>query len=100
MYAPRLLYRYHGIMSTPITAVIMPPARKEMRRGARLEMSLAGLTTLAAMLVVSVATESITSETMMTGTEPRRATTSTGSQIVRWKMIVVALVTTMPMKQK
>src|ERR1043165_6383321 len=87
-------------MRTPITAVIMPPARKEMRPGARLEMSLAGLTTLAAMLVVSVATESMIREMMITGAEPTRATTSVGSQMVLPKMIGVALVTAMPMKQK
>ena len=38
--------------------VISPPVRKEIRRGQRLEKSLAGLTTLAAMLVASVARQS------------------------------------------
>src|SRR6185295_426002 len=100
MYAPRLLYRYHGIIKTPMIAVIIPPMRNEMRFGSRFEMSFAGLTTFAAIFVVSVATESMTSEMMITGTEPSFATTLTGSQIVSWKMIVVALVTMIPMKQK
>src|SRR5262245_55731278 len=78
----------------------MPPIRKLIRPGARLLMSLAGLTTLAAMLVVRVATESMVNEMMITGTLPSFATTCTGSQMVWWKITVVALVTTMPMKQK
>src|ERR1035437_2802346 len=47
---------FQGIMRTPTTPVIRPPVRKEIRRGLRLEKSLEGETTLAATLVLRVAT--------------------------------------------
>ncbi len=72
---------YHGMISTPSTAVIIPPVRNEIRRGDRLEKSLAGLTTFAAIFVESVATDKATSEKATTGNEPIFATSFTGSQI-------------------
>ena len=47
-------------MSTLTTPVMMPPVRKEIRRGFRFEKSLDGYTTLAATLVFKVATSSAT----------------------------------------
>ncbi len=45
----------------PSTPVMMPPVRKEIRRGFRLEKSFDGETTFAATLVFSVAISSATS---------------------------------------
>jgi hypothetical protein len=68
-----------------------------MRRGARLEKSLAGETTLAAMLVVSWAASTTSAPMMMTGGLPITAMSSTGSQIARPNTTIVALVTATPM---
>ena len=68
-----------------------------MRRGARLEKSLAGDTTLAAMLVVSCASSTTSAPKMMTGGLPMRAMSTTGSQIASPKITIVALVTATPM---
>ena len=68
-----------------------------MRRGARLEKSLAGETTFAAMLVVSCAASTTSAPTMITGGLPIRAISTTGSQIASPKTTIVALVTATPM---
>jgi hypothetical protein len=69
-------------------------------RGARLEKSLAGDTTLAAMLVVSCASMMTSAPKMITGGLPMRAISTTGSQIASPKSTTVALVTATPMKAK
>src|SRR5216684_1117259 len=50
MYAWASLSSFQGIISTPMTPVIMPPVRKEMRHGLKFEKSFEGDTTLAATL--------------------------------------------------
>ena len=62
--------------------VMKPPMRKEILRGARWAKSLAGLTTLAAMFVASVAMQSASIATTSTTGFLKRVSTSTGSQIV------------------
>ena len=64
-----------------MTPVIRPPVRNEIRRGQRWAKSLAGLTTLAAMLVASVARQSETIATTSTSGLRNRESSSTGSQI-------------------
>ena len=64
-----------------MTPVIRPPVRKEMRLGHRWAKSLAGLTTLAAMLVASVARHSANMEITSTAGFVMRASSTTGSQI-------------------
>ena len=61
--------------------VIRPPVRKLIRRGQRWEKSLAGLTTLAARLVASVATQSESIAITSTTGLLNRVSRSTGSQI-------------------
>ena len=56
MYASALASSFHGMMRMPTTPVITPPVLKLIMRGAQLAKSLAGLITLAAMLVLMVAT--------------------------------------------
>lgn len=51
MYALKSPSSFQGIIKIPITPVIRPPVRNEMRRGFRLEKSFEGETTLAATLV-------------------------------------------------
>ena len=62
--------------------VISPPMRKEILRGARCAKSFAGLTTLAAMFVASVARQSANIATTSTIGFVNFVSTSTGSQIV------------------
>ena len=50
----------------PITPVMSPPMRNETHRGPRWAKSFAGLTTFAAMLVASVATQSESIATIST----------------------------------
>src|ERR1700747_1351080 len=74
-------------MTMPIAQVIRPPVRKLMRRGERFEKSLAGETTLAATLTLSVAiSKAIMARTTAKGL-PRRARTATGFQSASPKMI-------------
>ena len=73
--------------------------RKEILRGARCAKSLAGLTTLAAMFVASVAMHSATSDVTNTAGLLNRVSTSTGFQSVSLKMMVVADVTATPMNE-
>src|SRR5438132_13638469 len=82
----------------PITAVMRAPFLNEMRLGEMLLKSLEGATTLAARLVVSVATESPTIEMITITGPPMCASSSTGSEIRLPKMNTVAVVTTAPMK--
>ena len=58
-----------------------PPVLKSMSRGKALAKSLAGDTTLAAMLTASVATTAVNIEMAMTSGASKRATSLTGSQI-------------------
>src|SRR5205807_4661117 len=86
-------------MMMPMAQVIRPPARKLMRRGERFEKTLAGETTLAATLTLRVAmSKAIMARTTAQGL-PRRARTATGSQRAWPKIIMVAEVTAMPMKE-
>ena len=66
----------------PMRAVMNPPVRNEIFRGARWEKSFAGLTTSAAMFVASVAMHSASMATINTIGFLKRVSTSTGSQIV------------------
>ena len=76
-----------------------PPVRKVIFFGARCAKSFAGLTTLAAMFVASVAMQSAIIATTSTTGFLKRVSTSTGSQIVEPKMIVVAEVTATPINE-
>ena len=58
-----------------------PPVLNEIRRGKALAKSLAGETTLAAMLTASVATTAVNIETATTTGALKRPTSWTGSQI-------------------
>src|SRR5437879_5703354 len=90
--------RVHGCMTMPMAQVMRPPVRKLMRRGERLEKSLAGETTLAATFTLSVAiSKAIIARTTAKGF-PRRARTATGFQSASPKMMRVTEVTAMPMK--
>src|SRR3954471_4925278 len=82
-------------------AVISPPVRKEIWRGARFEKSLEGETTLAAMLVEICAMTTITiASTSSTGRSASSwATSATGSQIGLPYSTIVAEVTAMPMNE-
>ncbi len=71
MYVSALSRNFHGIITMPKTPVMTPPSLKLMCRGARLAKSLAGLTTLAAMLTEMVAMPT-----------PSSATTATTSRVV------------------
>src|SRR5436309_14726299 len=90
---------HQGIINTPTTPVIKPPARKEIWRGARWAKSLAGLTTLAAMLVANVAMQRAIIATINTTGLSKRVSTSTGSQMDCPKMMVVAEVTATPLNE-
>ena len=69
----------HGWIRTPTTPVMIAPVRKEIRRGHRLAKSLAGLTTLAARLVASVARHSPNSPTTCSTGLWKRDSSTTGS---------------------
>ncbi len=74
--------RRHGWMRMPMTPVMYPPVRNEILLGHRLAKSLAGLTTLAAMLVASVARHSDASATTRSTGFLKRVRSTTGSQMV------------------
>src|SRR5215475_12018683 len=99
MYALKSLRSFHGIMQIPITPVMSPPVRNEIRRGLRLEKSFDGDTTLAATLVFSVATSSATSATDATIGSLNRASSATGSQIASPNSTADADVTATPMNE-
>jgi hypothetical protein len=82
----------------PSAAVLSPPITSLMSLGARLEKSLAGDTTLAAIFVVNWAMSTMTAPRMTKRGLPMRAMSTTGSQIASPKTTVVALVTATPMK--
>ena len=69
---------FHGIMTTPITAVISPPVTYEISLGFRFEKSFEGDTTLAAMLVVNCAAKITAVAQRITATLSKRAIRSTG----------------------
>ena len=78
----------------PRTAVVTPPARKLSRCGMTFTNALAGATTLAAMLVLSVATMSPTKPALVAPTPPTHCSSSTGSAMGAPNNTTVALVTT------
>src|SRR2546425_7634897 len=84
----------------PTAQVMRPPARKLMRRGERFEKSFAGETTLAATLTLSVAMSSAIMARTTAQELPRRARTATGFQSASPKMIRVAEVTAIPIKEE
>src|SRR6266540_4950919 len=77
-----------------------PPVLKRIARGNALAKSLAGETTFAAMLTASVATTAVNMEIATTTGALNCATSWTGSQIARPKMITVALVIKTPIAAK
>src|SRR5438105_15539665 len=79
--------------------VISPPVRKEIRRGLRLEKSLAGETTLAATFVVRVAIRIAISAIKATTGRLKRPIRATGSQIASPKMTTDAEVTATPINE-
>ena len=87
-------------MTMPSRPVINPPSRKVIQRGKALAKSLAGETTLAAMLTDSVATTTVNMQTAtMTGCV-NCPTSCTGSQIVLPKMMAEADVMMTPIAAK
>src|SRR4028118_13776 len=102
MYAPTLLKSTQGKETTPRSAVIMPPVRNEMYRGARFEKSNEGETTFAAMFVEIWAITMMTLARIGTagGAVASWVTRTTGSQIASPKTTMVAAVTAIPMKLK
>ena len=91
--------RVQGCMTMPIAQVINPPVRKLMRRGEIFEKSLAGETTFAATFTLSVAMRSaIIARTTAQGW-PSLERTATGSHKASPKIIMVADVTAMPIKE-
>ena len=99
MYALKSPSSFHGIINTPITPVISPPVRNEIRRGFRFEKSFEGDTTLAATLVFKVAIKSATRATNATKGRLKRSKSWTGSQIALPKITTDAEVTATPMKE-
>src|SRR5713226_5896021 len=87
-------------MAMPTRQVISPPVRKLIRRGERLEKSLAGETTLAATLTLSVEIRRAGRASTTAKGLPRRESTATGSHSACPKMMSVADVTAMPMKER
>ncbi len=83
MYAPTEPISFHGIISTPMRAVMSPPVTYEMSRGLRFEKSFEGETTLAAMFVVSCAAKMTTVAKRMTATLSNSRISSTGSGMAR-----------------
>ena len=76
-----------------------PPVRNEMRRGARLEKSFAGDTTLAAMFIASVAMTAVSSATATRARLELRPR-SIGSQMASWNTLALALVMKIPIAAK
>src|SRR6516225_4413792 len=72
---------FQGIMAIPMKQVITPPILKEMRRGQRLEKSLAGETTFAPILTFNVARRIASKEIITAAGEWKRLNSCTGSQI-------------------
>src|SRR5580700_6927278 len=99
MYDPKSLISFHGISRTPMTPVIRPPVRKEIRRGLRFEKSLEGETTLAATLVFSVAMRIAISAINATTGWLNRPISATGSQMGAPNRTADAEVTATPMKE-
>ena len=86
-------------MRIPITPVMRPPVRKEMSRGLRFEKSLEGDTTLAATLVLSVATSKATSAIKATTGWLNLPSSTTGSQMAWPNKTTEAEVTATPIKE-
>src|SRR5215475_2154422 len=84
----------HGWIRIPITPVIRPPVRNDTNRGAMLEKSYDGDTTLAATFTDIVARIIMISPMTTTAVDENFLVSSTGSQIVVWYTIVAADVTT------
>ena len=84
---------FQGKMAMPRPAVIIAPIRKVTFWGDTLMKTCAGLTTFAAMLVESVATERASSEMTTAKPPPILPSSTVGSQIASPKMVTVAEVT-------
>lgn len=82
-----------GWIAIPITPVISPPVRKDTNRGAVLEKSYDGDTTLAATFTDIVARMTMTSPMTTAAVEENFVVSATGSQIVWWYTTVAAEVT-------
>ena len=72
---------FHGIRAIPMKQVITPPMRKLIFRGQRLEKSLAGETTLAPMLTLSVASKNCEQRNHDSDRRVEAAQQWTGSQM-------------------
>ncbi len=86
-------------MMMPMNAVINPPLTKLIFFGARFENPFAGATTLAAILVVSVAIVRASMETKITVGFSNFESKTTGSQIACPKIMTVADVTATPINE-
>src|SRR5712671_1348378 len=83
----------------PMMPVMRPPMRNVIFDGQRFEKSLAGLTTLAARFVASVARHNANNETASTSGCVNFVMSTTGSQIAEPKITTVAEVTATPMNE-
>src|ERR1044071_10375485 len=90
MYPDGSANNRHGCIMMPRMPVISPPNRKVIQRGKALAKSLAGDTTLAAMLTDSVATTTVNIDTATTSGWLNWPTNCTGSQMVLPKITVEA----------
>src|SRR5689334_5617563 len=81
MYEWGSLYRFQGWMRIPMTPVMSPPVRNEIRFGQAFEKSYDGLTVFAATFTESVATASVKSARTMTMGLLNLPVRATGSQI-------------------
>ena len=83
MYAPIDSSSFHGIIRSPMIAVMIPPVTYEISLGLRFEKSFEGETTLAAILVVNCAAKITIIAKMITRALSKRPASSTGSGIAR-----------------
>src|SRR6478672_2244364 len=97
MYRDGFSNSRHGCINIPINPVRTPPRANVISRGNALAKSLAGDTTLAAMLTDSVATTTVNIAMATTIGWRNSPTSKTGSQMALPKMIVVAEVIMTPM---
>src|ERR1700754_400247 len=91
---------FQGMIRMPMTPVINPPVLKLIRAGARFAKSLAGPTILAAILVASVDRATASMAKLTSSLLSNLPASTTGSQMVVPNMMVVADVTTTPIKAK
>src|SRR3954462_15342370 len=99
MYPCGSAISFHGIMMIPITPVMNPPTRKLITLGQTWAKSFAGLTTLAAMFVASVAMQMEIIAIESVSLFSNLLSNTIGSQMAWPEMAIVALVTATPMKE-